>query len=97
MHDTLVIVACSPHNVAMQVDLVADLKRAGATIVAVSDQPEDVWNADLHVVIPPYKNMGVRGLPFIYVIQELAYATALKKNIDPDNPPGLKPWIQLKL
>ncbi len=95
--ETLVIIACSPHNVALQADLVTDLKRAGATVVIVSDQPEDTWHADMHVAIPVYKKMCVRGIPLIYVIQELAYNAALKKGIDPDNPPGLKPWIQLKL
>jgi fructoselysine-6-P-deglycase FrlB-like protein len=95
--ETLVVMACSPHNVALQAELVAELKKAGATVVAVSDQPEDTWLADLHVAIPVYKNMCVRGIPLIYVIQELAYNAALKKNIDPDNPPGLKPVIQLKL
>ncbi len=95
--ETLVVMACSPHNVALQAELVADLKQTGATVVVASDQPEDTWHADLHVALPVYKNMCVRGIPFIYVIQELAYHAALKKNIDPDNPPGLKPVIQLKL
>lgn len=95
--ETLVVMACSPHNVALQADLVADLRRAGAKVVTVSDQPEDTWHADLHVAIPVYKKMCVRGLPFIYVIQKIAYHAAIKKGIDPDNPPGLKPWIQLKL
>jgi glutamine---fructose-6-phosphate transaminase (isomerizing) len=91
-----VIMASSPHNVALQADLVAELKQAGAKVVVVSDQPEDTWQADMHIAIPVYKEMCVRGIPFIYVIQEIAFNTALKKNIDPDNPPGLKPWIQLK-
>ncbi len=95
--ETLVVMVGSPHNVALQAGLVADLKGAGAKVVVVSDQPEDTWKADMHVAIPVYKKMCVRGIPFIYVIQELAYTTAVKRRLDPDNPPGLKPWIQLKL
>ncbi|MEX2681996.1 MAG: SIS domain-containing protein [Candidatus Sigynarchaeota archaeon] len=96
--ETLVVMAGSPHNVALQADLVADLKRAGAKVVVVSDQPEDTWKGvDMHVAIPVYKEMCVRGIPFIYVVQELAYTAALKKGIDPDNPPGLKPTVILRL
>ncbi|MBN2150075.1 MAG: SIS domain-containing protein [Candidatus Lokiarchaeota archaeon] len=95
--ETLVVMVGSPHNVALQADLIADLKRAGAKVVVVSDQPEDTWRADMHVAIPVYKNMCVRGIPFIYVVQELAYTAALKRGVDPDNPPGLKPVVQLKL
>ncbi len=94
---TLVVMACSPHNLPLQADLVADLMAAGAKVVVVSDQPKHALKADFHVSIPDYKKMCVRGIPFIYVIQELAFRTALKKQIDPDNPPGLKPWIQLKM
>ncbi|NMC06704.1 MAG: SIS domain-containing protein [Candidatus Lokiarchaeota archaeon] len=95
--ETLVVMACSPHNVPLQANLVADLKQTGSKVVVVSDQPEETWHADMHVAIPVYKQMCVRGIPLIYVIQALAYNMAVKKGINPDNPPGLKPWIQLKL
>nr|MDO8087796.1 SIS domain-containing protein [Candidatus Sigynarchaeum springense] len=95
--ETLIVMVGSPHNVALQADLVADLKRTGAKVVVVSDQPEDTWKADLHVAIPVYRSFCVRGIPFIYVVQELAYTAALKNGIDPDNPPGLKPSVILRL
>nr|MDO8108840.1 SIS domain-containing protein [Candidatus Sigynarchaeota archaeon] len=94
---TLVVMACSPYNEALQKDLIADLKQAGATIVCASEKRDNSWLADHHITIPAYKDQCVRGIPFIFIIQALAYAIALKKGIDPDSPPGLKPWITLNI
>ncbi|HME51633.1 MAG TPA: SIS domain-containing protein [Candidatus Lokiarchaeia archaeon] len=95
--DTLIVMACSQHNEHLQVDLVANLKEAGATIACMSENGDNPWNADLHVTIPPYQKQCVRGIPFIFIIQMLAYRKALKRGVDPDAPPGLKPWITLNL
>jgi glutamine---fructose-6-phosphate transaminase (isomerizing) len=95
--DSLVIMACSQYNESIQVELVANLKQAGATIVCMSEKSDNPWNADLHVTIPSYQEQCVRGIPFIFIIQMLAYTKALKKGVDPDSPPGLKPWITLNI
>ena len=95
--DSLVVMACSQYNETMQVDLVANLKQAGATIVCMSEKSDNPWNADLHVTIPSYQKQCVRGIPFIFIIQMLSYTNALKKGLDPDSPPGLKPWITLNI
>jgi len=95
--DTLVVMACSQHNEQLQVDLISNLKEIGATIACMSEKADNPWNADLHVTIPPYQKQCVRGIPFIFIIQMLAYNKALKKGVDPDAPPGLKPWITLNV
>jgi fructoselysine-6-P-deglycase FrlB-like protein len=92
---TLVIIASSPERVSYQADLIGDLKDKGAKVVTIGNEDEKFHNVDLHITIPAFKNYGVRGIPFIFVVQAIAYFKAICKGVNPDVPDGLDPWIKL--
>lgn len=91
---TLVIMACSHHGVSYQQDLISDLKKKGAKVVTVSSINEEL-NSDFNITIPRYQKNGVSGIPFINVPQVISYYKALSRDINPDLPDGLDPWIKL--
>jgi fructoselysine-6-P-deglycase FrlB-like protein len=93
--DTLVIIAISPNKLSYQEDLVRDLKESGALVITVGEEQEETKGSDLHVVIPEFKNYGVRGIPFIFVPQSIAFYKAVQQGINPDQPRNLSPWINL--
>ena len=93
---TLVIIACSSFGVDYQKDLVRDLKKRGATVVTVSNKSKKDFGSDYNFKIPSYKNLGVAGIPFIFVPQAISFYKALSRGINPDVPHGLDPWIVLK-
>ena len=92
---TLVIAALSPYGKNYQKDLITDLQDKGAAVVSVSSEVQEVYGADFNIKIPDYKNYGVRGIPFIFVPQVIAYYKAVVKGINPDEPESLDPWIEL--
>jgi glutamine---fructose-6-phosphate transaminase (isomerizing) len=92
---TLVIAATCPDGIAYQQDLVGDIKRQGAGIVLAGSETEADWRSDYNIYIPEYKNYAVRGIPFIFIAQTIAYYKALEKGVNPDVPQGLDPWIKL--
>lgn len=92
---TLVIMASSPEGFSYQTDLINDLKGKGAKVVTIGNEDEKYNNVDLHITIPVFQNYGVRGIPFIFVVQAIAYYKAIFKGINPDVPDGLDPWIKL--
>jgi len=92
---TLVIMACSPRETGLQKDLVADLKKRGATVVTIGGSRQAL-GADRHLPVPAYKNFGVMGIHFIFVPQLISYYKAASAGLDPDAPRGLAPWIVLK-
>lgn len=92
---TLIIIATSPFELSYQTDLIKDLKEEGSTIITVGSEDESKLNSDLHVTIPDYYFYGVRGIPFIFIPQAIAYFKAISVGINPDVPQGLDPWIKL--
>jgi len=92
---TLVIMASSPEGFSYQTDLINDLKGKGAKVVTIGNEDEKYNNVDLHISIPVFQNYSVRGIPFIFVVQAIAYYKAIFKGINPDVPDGLDPWIKL--
>ncbi len=93
--NTLVIIACSPVETALQRDLVRDVKATGAYVVTVSDKDSTSWGSDCNILVPKYQNYSVTGIPFIYVPQALSFYKALALGVNPDAPTGLEPWIKL--
>ena len=91
---TLVIVALSPFGREYQADLITDLKGKGAFVISVGSD-EDMYGADAHITHQEYKNYGVAGIPFIFVVQAVSYYKALDRGVNPDAPQGLSPWIKL--
>ena len=93
---TLVVVAISPQESALQKDLLADLKKRKATIVTVSGKGGVKFSSDLNLAVPAFSNLPAMGIPFASACQALALFKARAKKINPDVPSGLDPWIILK-
>lgn len=92
---TLVLMVCSPFGFAYQRDLIRDLHEKDAKIVTVGTDRQKELGADFHVKVPEFDNYGVMGIPFIFAPQVIAYYKAVAKDINPDVPEGLDPWIEL--
>ncbi len=92
---TLVIMAVSPHGIGFQRDLVRDLRKKGCLVITVGIRTNGGWASDLHVETRPVQNYAVVGIPFIFVPQAIGYYRAVACGINPDEPDGLDPWIEL--
>ncbi|NMB25176.1 MAG: SIS domain-containing protein [Firmicutes bacterium] len=92
--DTLVIMASTGQEEALQSQLVADLKGRGAKVVVVGPVGGN-WRADWYVSVPAYEHYGVTGIPFIYIPQSVSFFKAMERGINPDLPDGLDAWIKL--
>jgi fructoselysine-6-P-deglycase FrlB-like protein len=92
---TLVILAISPYDQKYQKDLINDIKEKNALVITISSEVKNIWGADLNISIPKFTNNVVAGFPLINVIQILSLNKALQRDLNPDEPPGLNPWISL--
>jgi|AntRauTorckE6833_2_1112554.scaffolds.fasta_scaffold01622_8 fructoselysine-6-P-deglycase FrlB-like protein len=92
--NTLVIMATSPYGLDYQTELVADLKKNKATVITSGLKKEKISGSDLHIDYPDIK-YPVRGIFFIIITQAVSYYKAIANNINPDEPEGLDPWINL--
>lgn len=92
---TLVIAVLSPNDQKYQKDFIKDLKDRHCTIVTVSQDPQNIWNADHHIALPKLKYYAACGIPFITIPQMISLYKALHMGINPDLPKGLDPWIKL--
>lgn len=93
---TLVIVCMDAEGLEYQTALISDLLNKGATIVTYSDIPQEpIPGVRLQIASEIEFDQAVRGIPFIFISQALAYYKALQKGVDPDQPEGLEPWIKL--
>lgn len=90
---TLVVMACSNYGISLQKDLIKDIQKKGAKIITIGSS--EGLGSDYHVNIPDYCNYGVKGIPFIFVPQVIAYNKAKLKGINPDLPDGLESYIEL--
>ncbi|MFW6390185.1 MAG: SIS domain-containing protein [Halanaerobiales bacterium] len=93
--NTLVIMACTPLDKTYQKDLVKDLREKGAQVVTVSDSRNNIFDSEYNITVPSVENYGVTGIPFILVPQIIAYYKAVSRDINPDQPESLDPWIEL--
>lgn len=93
---TLVIVCLNSRPSRYQDDLIRDLLQKGATVVTYSDAPLPTLDGvSLEATSGLNLDDAVRGIPFIFIPQALAYYKAIQKGINPDQPAGLDPWIKL--
>jgi fructoselysine-6-P-deglycase FrlB-like protein len=90
---TLVIAALSAAD-RLELDLVADLVKKGATVVACSDLPIDLPGAHA-VSFGESLPHAARGIPVIAVCQLVAYYKSAETGANPDKPGGLSAWIKL--
>ena len=95
--DTLVIAALSDEGAEYQHKLMRDIKGRGARIIAFGDHagivPPDC--ADLVVHAETRLDTAAQGIPFIFIPQIVAVASAERRGIDPDHPDGLTAWVKL--
>lgn len=91
---TLVVIACSPADVHYQRGLVKDIQKKGAQVLTLSAKDKD-YGANWNIQLPSYRNFAVLGIPFIFAPQMIALHKALQKGIDPGQPDGLDPYIEL--
>lgn len=94
---TMVLVQVNPEGFALQQQLVCDLKRRGAVVVAFSAQALPLEGADLHVVFGMPIQQAASAMPFLYVAQALSLFRAEATGVDPDSPTGLSAWIELDI
>ncbi len=90
---TLVIMAVAPFESSYQRELIKDIKNKGAKVISFGNKEE--IGADYHIKVSDYGNYSVKGIPFIFISQVIAYYKALELGINPDKPLGLDPWIEL--
>ncbi len=94
--NTLVIAVVTREDSRYKADLVTDLKRKGAHVITVSDIENNIWGSDINIFAGSFNNLAVLGIPFIFVPQALSYFKAVSLGVNPDEPEGLEPCIQLK-
>lgn len=94
--DTIVIACLTDKEFAYQKALITDLLKKGAKVVVYSSRSvEEIEGVSLQVSSDLELDSAVRGIPFIYIPQVLAYYKAVNTGKNPDSPIGLEPWIKL--
>lgn len=92
---TLTIVLVGPGENRLQKDMLEDLKARKCILITVSTEKENIYGADANIYIGDVKDFGVMGIPFIFIMQCLAYEKALIRGTNPDAPIGLDAFITL--
>lgn len=95
--DTLVIAALSSVEITHQRNLLRDIKKRGATIIAFADRNEVIplEYVDLAVTSEVEMDFAAQGIPFIFIPQIVALSSAERQGINPDQPDGLDAWVKL--
>lgn len=95
--DTLVIAAITGNGTEHQRNLLRDIKGRGATIIAFAGHADAITAeyADLTVTPDHELDVPVLGIPFIFIPQIAALASAERQGINPDQPDGLVAWVEL--
>lgn len=93
---TLTIVLVGPGEKELQRDMLEDLKAKKCILITVSAEKENIYGADENIYIGDIKDFGVMGIPFIFIMQCLAYEKAVIKGTNPDAPIGLDAFITLR-
>jgi len=90
---TLVLAALGGAN-ELEYNLLRDLRKKGAEVVAFSDAAAKVDDIIFSCFGHPLSHTA-KGIPFIVLCQMIAYYKAKVVGADPDKPTGLDPWISL--
>lgn len=93
---TLTIVLLSPEGGQLEADMIADLKTHNGILVTVSTEEDNRFDADAHICVGDIDDFRAEGIPFIYVMQMLAYEKSKQLGRNPDAPTGLDAFITLK-
>ena len=93
---TLVVMCVQKENFEYQKALINDIVNRGATVVVYSDEVIEDMNDKVTVINSGVSlDDAVRGIPYIYILQALAYFKAEKLGLDIDNPDGIVAWVKL--
>ena len=92
--ETLVIAVLSDRANKLELDLVRDLLRNGATVIAYSDLPLEMPGV-ISISFGEALQTPARGIPAIAVCQLISYYKSFATGANPDQPDGLSPWIAL--
>jgi len=90
---TLVLAALGAKN-KLEYDLLCDVKKKKAKVVAYSDTAVDITDVNAIVYGSPLSQIA-SGIPFIILCQMIAYKKSKITGADPDKPTGLEAWIAL--
>jgi glucosamine--fructose-6-phosphate aminotransferase (isomerizing) len=94
--NSLVVVCLNSKGIDYQLALINDLLKKGATVITYSDLPiNPIPGVRLQATSGVSLDHAVRGIPFIFIAQALAYFKAINKGVNPDQPEGLDAWIKL--
>lgn len=92
---TLTILLLGPGEKKLQEDLLKDLKSKKCILVTASTEKENLYGADEHIYIGDIQDFGAMGIPFIFIMQCLAFEKAVLRGTNPDAPIGLDAFITL--
>jgi len=95
---TLAVVLVSRGAFELQAELVKDVyKQAGAMLVLGCTERKIALDGTTELQLPDTVHDDLSALFMLYCIQLLCLKHALSHGIDPDQPPGLDPWIKLNI
>lgn len=92
---TLTILAMCPSDNDYQKDMVDDIKSHGGIVVTLSNHKNNIYGADLNVIIKNIDSYLAWGIPFIYIAQMISFTKAKDLGGNPDKPTGLNACIEL--
>ncbi|MFD2334312.1 SIS domain-containing protein [Cohnella sp. GCM10020058] len=96
---TIVIAAVSGDDGGKRhrLNLLRDLKRRGATVIAYADAADAEIEAiaDFAAFTGFALDPAAQGIPFLFLPQIAALSRAERKGVDPDRPDGLVAWVEL--
>ena len=94
---TLVVGLLSDTGRVEQLNVLMDMKKLGAKILAISEDISSLagFEPDYQVELKSNLDEWVRGPLYIPVLQRIAYYRALAKGLDPDNPTNLDAVVKL--
>ncbi|MDC7290354.1 SIS domain-containing protein [Blautia schinkii] len=92
---TMNIILMQKDNETLQASLLKDLQSHGGKIITVSHAKENKYQADAGFCINGFIDSLAAGIPFINVIQLLAFEKAMVRGVNPDLPTGLDAYITL--
>lgn len=101
--NTLVLMHASRRGAEFHTRLIEDLRSRGAKVVVFNAEGrlaevEALETRDrgvLYIRLEDELDMALSGIPFMNVVQMLAYHTAASRGINPDNPEGITAWVKL--
>jgi len=91
--DTLVLAVIGAGH-KLEFDLLADLQKKGARVVAFSNDTAEIESVLFTRFEHPLSHVAA-GIPFIILCQMVAYYKSKVTGTDPDKPEGLEAWISL--